>query len=89
MALRSIPFLGCWGVLLVLASAALDAGGWAVITVKDLPDHVVVGKPGHADVRRAPAWPGASRRPRRPAGNPRRRPSRPDGRDGNPENGHY
>ncbi len=45
MALRSIPFLGCWGVLLVLASAALDAGGWAVITVKDLPDHVVVGRP--------------------------------------------
>ena len=45
MALRSSPFLGCWGVLLMLASAALDAGGWAVITVKDLPDHVVVGRP--------------------------------------------
>jgi hypothetical protein len=45
MASRSIPFLSCSSLLLVLASAALDAGGWAVITVKDLPDYVVVGRP--------------------------------------------
>jgi hypothetical protein len=31
------------GVPLVLAAASF--GGWAVITVEDLPDHVVVGKP--------------------------------------------
>jgi cytochrome c551/c552 len=45
MVSRFIPFLSCSGLLLVLASAVLDAGGWAVITVKDLPDHVVVGTP--------------------------------------------
>ena len=28
-----------------LAAVALEAGGWVVITVTDLPDHVVVGKP--------------------------------------------
>jgi len=33
------------GVLVVLATAALDAGGWAVITVVRTPDTVVVGEP--------------------------------------------
>ena len=41
---RSIRLL-CSSVLVVLAEVALDAGGWAVITLKDLPDYVVVGKP--------------------------------------------
>ena len=41
---RSIRLL-CSSVLVVLAAIALEAGGWAVITVKDLPDYVVVGKP--------------------------------------------
>ena len=41
---RSIR-LQCSGVLVVLAAVGLDAGGWAVITVKDLPDFVVVGRP--------------------------------------------
>lgn len=45
MTLRHIPFLTCSGVLVVLLSAALDAGGWAVITVKDLPDYVIAGRP--------------------------------------------
>jgi len=27
-----------------VAAVALEAGGWAVIIVRDLPDHVVVGK---------------------------------------------
>ena len=33
------------GALVVLATAALDAGGWAVITVLRTPDTVVVGEP--------------------------------------------
>ncbi len=41
---RSIRLL-CSGVLVVLSAVALGAGGWAVITVKDLPDFVVVGRP--------------------------------------------
>ena len=41
---RSIRLL-CSGVLVVLAAIGVDAGGWAVITVKDLPDYVVVGRP--------------------------------------------
>lgn len=36
--------LVCSGVLLTLAVVALEAGGWVVITVTDLPDHVIVGK---------------------------------------------
>jgi len=44
MASRSIRVI-CCGVVLTLASTLVDAGGWAVITVKDLPDHVVVGTP--------------------------------------------
>ena len=32
-------------VLLAASVIALEAGGWAVITVTDLPDYVVVGKP--------------------------------------------
>jgi hypothetical protein len=43
MASRSIRFL-CAGILLICA-AALDAGGWVVITVTELPDYIVVGKP--------------------------------------------
>ena len=44
MASRSIRLL-CSAGLLVLSATALNAGGWVVITVKDLPDYVVVGKP--------------------------------------------
>src|SRR5688572_25393708 len=44
MTSRSVRFL-CSGVLVVLASAGPGAGGWAVITVKDLPDYAVVGRP--------------------------------------------
>lgn len=39
------PGSSCSGVLVVLAAVGLEAGGWAVITVKDLPDFVVVGRP--------------------------------------------
>jgi len=35
----------CSGVLLTLAVVGLNAGGWVVITVTDVPDDVVVGKP--------------------------------------------
>lgn len=41
---RPISWLFCIGAL-VLAGVAVDAGGWAVITVKDLPDYVFAGKP--------------------------------------------
>lgn len=44
MAARSARFC-CAGVVLALAVVALEAGGWVVITVTDLPDYVVVGKP--------------------------------------------
>jgi hypothetical protein len=35
----------CSGVLLTLAVVGLNAGGWVVITVTNVPDHVVVGEP--------------------------------------------
>jgi len=35
----------CLSVFLTLSAVALEAGGWAVITVTDLPDYVVVGEP--------------------------------------------
>ena len=35
----------CSCVLLAASVAAMEAGGWVVITVTDLPDHVVVGEP--------------------------------------------
>ena len=44
MASQSIRF-SCSTALLVLATVAVEAGGWVVITLRDLPDQVVVGKP--------------------------------------------
>ena len=40
---RSLRFL--WTGLLLLPAAATSEGGWAVITVEELPDHAVVGAP--------------------------------------------
>ncbi len=44
MAAAGIRFI-CSGVFLTLAVVALEAGGWVVITVTELPDYVAVGKP--------------------------------------------
>jgi hypothetical protein len=35
----------CCGILLTLAAGVLQAGGWVVITVTDIPDAVPVGQP--------------------------------------------
>jgi hypothetical protein len=35
----------CCGILLTLAAGVLEAGGWVVITVTDIPDAVPVGQP--------------------------------------------
>lgn len=43
MAAGSFRFICAIAVL--LATAALDAGGWVVITVTELPEYVVVGEP--------------------------------------------
>jgi mono/diheme cytochrome c family protein len=37
--------LACVGVGLALAASRLDAGGWAVVTLKDVPDVVVAATP--------------------------------------------
>jgi hypothetical protein len=44
MVARTMRLLGS-GLVFVLAAVTLDAGGWVVITVKDVPDYVVTGRP--------------------------------------------
>jgi hypothetical protein len=45
MTLRAATRVGCAGLVLLVASAVVEAGNWVVITVKNLPDHIVVGTP--------------------------------------------
>ena len=53
-------------VLAVLTLLVMNFGGWAVITVEDLPDQVAVGQPHHARFHGTPARPYAALQPEAP-----------------------
>jgi hypothetical protein len=43
-------------VLTLALAAVARAGGWAVVTLEELPGGVVVDQPFNRPLRRAPAW---------------------------------
>lgn len=50
-----LPFAVATGLALALTIANTHAGGWAVVTVEDLPERIVVGAPTTATRKRNPS----------------------------------